>query len=590
MAQARTAPRSKGRGKNDTDVLGRVAEAMSPDDLLGSLDRALDILLRDLGGDDAEIFLVEPESGALLLVACQGADRTALLSRTLFEPGVGHPGIVTATRRSIVTRNLVRDQRFLRSDLKRRGVRAYVSVPLLAGAQVLGSIHMGWHRADAPLDRARTLLERACVPIGTAVRAGIGALRDAALADLEDDDPTTPNERALRSILAFMQRIAKSDAVTLLTTGSPCGHTLSARKPVVCAGDLAGCPSLGAGRPRVLEERRDAWPAPCRQLPLLTKAAVCLPLLSKGDRRGIIVVAHDSPIPTPATRLVAPLMAMARAVAARLPSPRLPVPVEENGSPSLSIRCFGSFEIRRDGRVIAGDSFERRLAIKLLEMLVLAGGTPLHRDVLVEKLWPDSPGHAGVNRLHGVVHSLRATIEPRSATRDWRYVRNAGPMYRLDASNGVHVDLFQFREKIAHARCLPARATTELIATLQGAVSLYGGGLFADDPYADWCAAERDALQEQFLCATADLARLLVAASEPERAIETLRNGLRVDPLREDLHEALIKIMLQVGRRAEAEAQYHECVRLLRNGLGAEPLPETLELRSLIDRALRPGS
>lgn len=561
-----------------------MAEVLSPDDILASLDRALTIIRRDLSGDDAEIFLVEPESGALLLVACQGADRTALLSRVLFEPGVGHPGIVTNTRRSIVTRNIVKDGRFLRNDVKRRGVRAYVSVPLLAADQTLGSIHVGWHRADAPVECARALLQRVAVPIGTALRAAIAALRDAALADLDADEATSPNERALRSILGFIQRLANADTVTLVANGSGLrGLTLSTRTPVACACDLAGCPSLVAARPLLLVEDRAKWPMPCQRLPASTKAACCLPVLAKGDRRGVIVLAHGTPITPPVTRLVAPLMAMARAVAVRLPTPA--VAASPAGEAELSIRCFGSLEIRSGGRLIPNDSFERRLAITLLEVLVLAGGAPIHRDVLVETLWPDSPGHAGVNRLHGVVHSLRTVLEPRSNTRGRRLVQNVGPTYRLDVSAGVHVDLFDFREKIARARRLPPHATSEAICTLQGAVDLYGGGLFADDPYADWCAPEREVLQKQFLCATADLARLLVATNEPGRAIETLRVGLRVDPLREDLHEALIRTLLQIGRRAEAEVQYDECVRLLREGLGAAPLPETLQLRSLIHRA-----
>ena len=65
------------------------------------------------------------------------------------------------------------------------------------------------------------------------------------------------------------------------------------------------------------------------------------------------------------------------------------------------------------------------------------------------------------------------------------------------------------------------------------------------------------------------------------RWIAWLRRGLLADPLREDLHQVLIRALITLGRRPEALAQYDVCVRLLRDELAAEPLPETRRLAHL---------
>jgi DNA-binding SARP family transcriptional activator/GAF domain-containing protein len=553
-------------------VLAKLAEAMSPDRFTDCLDRSLEILRDAVGADDAEIFLVEPDTGALVLTACRGLDRRALLSRDRFEPGMGHPGIVTKTRRRLVTRSLACDRRFLRDEVKRRGVRAYVSVPLATQDLVVGSIHLGWRRSDVEVERICALLRRAAIPIATTIRAAVASVRDVALT--VDNEPSAC---ALRSVLTSIEQLTKADAVMIKTDGA----VVSTSAAAACTGDLASCPSLRAGAPIFHDGPQSSWPLPCRGAPA-TKARCCLPLVARNERRGVITLVHDKHVPTIRTQHLASLTALARTIAPRLPTL---VQGQAQAGPSLRIRCFGALDIRRDDRPIPASSFERRHAVRLLEMLVLAGGASLHRDALVERLWPDSSGDGGPNRLHSVVHALRVAIEP-DAPR-WRFVHNAGPLYRLELSD-VWTDLSEFRRRLARALRDPSDSREARVADLEAAVALYRGELFAEDPYADWCSIERAALQEEFLTAVTTLAKHLTESRELDRSIDVLRAGLRADPLREDLHVMLTKNLLDTGRRGEASAQYEECVRVLRRGLGAEPLPETRALESTIRKALRP--
>ena len=124
--------------------------------------------------------------------------------------------------------------------------------------------------------------------------------------------------------------------------------------------------------------------------------------------------------------------------------------------------------------------------------------------------------------------------------------------------------------------------SSDAIAHLENAVALYRGDLFEDDPYADWCGLERMELQNRFLGMLMRQAELSLACGEAETGVACLRRGLLTDPFREDLHQALIQMLADLGRRKEALEQYRECERILREELGTDPLPATRRLERLL--------
>ncbi len=156
----------------ELEIVGRVAAALSPDDLRASLDEALDILCHGLGADDGEALLTERRGGDLLLTTCRGPDAVLLASRARFPLGAGFPGMAAHTGRPLLTDELSRDVRYLRSQVPRGGVRACVEVPLLGADAALGAIGLYWRRGDVPLERAVRVAELAARPIAAAVRAG----------------------------------------------------------------------------------------------------------------------------------------------------------------------------------------------------------------------------------------------------------------------------------------------------------------------------------------------------------------------------------------------------------------------------------
>ncbi len=592
----------------DSAVVGDVTAAMSANDLLPGLTCALEVLLQATGADDGEIFLCEPEGGDPLLSAWAGSDGGALSERVRFSMGVGYPGIVAAAGTPLRRQGgLSDDPRYLRRTVVDAGIRSFVAVPLPGARHPLGSIHLMSRRDDLSVESVCALLERAAVPISNAVRAGLGALRqavDGACCGRGIDDPTG---QPLRAILELMRQAAgaRSGTLALLDprSGRPDRVVSTGATSLICshieAGAWAECPSITAAHGLVADPGRRQWPEYCRRgLPRRAASPCCLPLAVDGDLYGLVVLDFGREGTDYATGRLVPLLTMAQQAAVRLRAHRSGVAVAVEGQtdpaaadehlvPALELRCLGPFAVSRGGRPVSAEAFTRSKALVLLKLLALRAGSPVHRDVLIEHMWPEAPPHLGANRLHGVVHDLRAVIESRRAGREWQYLRNSDDVYYLNMSAPIDIDVSRFRRLVAQGMSAAPDDSSTAIGCLETAIGLYAGDLFEDDPAGDWCEAEREELKASFVGALDRLAQLYLRQGRTAEALDCFRRAARSQPFRDDLVLARMRLLVSCGRSNEALAAYTEHRRLLRDELGAEPSASLRALHGELLRSLR---
>jgi DNA-binding SARP family transcriptional activator len=307
-------------------------------------------------------------------------------------------------------------------------------------------------------------------------------------------------------------------------------------------------------------------------------------LLHADGLRGTLLLDYGDNTPAPLTRDLVVLLNMAQEGAERLGAM---VETRSTSSaalrPELEARCLGPFELEIAGKRVAREAFARKKALTLLQMLLLKAGAPLDRSTLVERLWPGVDEASGANRLHGVVHSLRAVIEPRSR-RGRKYIKNDGELYWFGLEGSQRVDLFEFKKSLSEAAAADRdQRAQDAVGHFEDALALYRGDLFADEPGAEFCLAERADLRERCFSAHKRVAQLLRELGEIDRAIHWLRRAVDLDPLREDLQQDLIESLARAGRRKDAIEQYRSCVRVLDQELGMAPLPATVRLGRMLD-------
>jgi two-component SAPR family response regulator len=262
---------------------------------------------------------------------------------------------------------------------------------------------------------------------------------------------------------------------------------------------------------------------------------------------------------------------------------RPPAPGEAGAVADLGLRCFGAFEILCNGHPVPLATFPRRKAVDLLKILVLQRGVPMHRDQLIELLWPGVTPQVGMNRLHGVLNVLRSQLEPGRRPGASSYVVSRDDRYHFNTAARLSVDLYDFLDLVADARRARRRGDPELaVGRLEEAVGLYRGTLFADADDNELVDLHRVRLRHAYLDAVRTVAGWKLRHDAHAEGIQVLQTALALEPDAVDLQEMLIAELLAAGRLSEARQQYESCRVALRRYLDMDLSPRTRMLTRLL--------
>lgn len=248
---------------------------------------------------------------------------------------------------------------------------------------------------------------------------------------------------------------------------------------------------------------------------------------------------------------------------------------DRGGASLLRLYCFGRFRIVRRGheQEIPSHAFRRQKSLRLLKILAAHRGRPLHREALIELLWPDADPVLASSNLRVVLHDLRHTLEPELPKgQPSSYIVSLGDLIYLDPSDGCWIDVEAFERLVRTCETLTQRGQIEAaLKAGREAAALYTADYLEDEPYADWCAAERERLRAVCIDLLFRMALSYAERGQIEEAIAACRQALAVDPLREQVHRQLVLLLGRAGRRDEALRQFESCRRLLLRELGVSP-------------------
>lgn len=222
----------------------------------------------------------------------------------------------------------------------------------------------------------------------------------------------------------------------------------------------------------------------------------------------------------------------------------------------LEIRLLGELRLACAGQDVPLPPSRKTRA--LLAYLVATGG-PHRRETLCDLLWegPDDPR----GELRWSLAKIRPLLDAGGAAR--LQTDRARVAFEARAAT---LDVTTVRQLLAD----PASATVD---TLRHAVTLFRGEFLdgLDLPacyrFQEWCLAERAALSALRLAALDALVERL--NDTPEEALVHARALVAADPLSEDGHASVIRLLARLGRRREAMAQYEQARAVLARELGA---------------------
>jgi DNA-binding SARP family transcriptional activator len=234
------------------------------------------------------------------------------------------------------------------------------------------------------------------------------------------------------------------------------------------------------------------------------------------------------------------------------------------GRRAVQVRFLGDLEVHVGGQRAALPASKKTRA--LLGYLVVTG-VPQLREHLCGLLWqgPDDPRGAlrwSLTKLRGVLGEACIEADRERAA------------FVLGAATTDTEPL----EAVLRAGV--AGASTE---ALERAAACFRGelleGLDLPDCFRwhEWCVAKREAMRAAHVGLLAALVERL--ATEPERALVHARKRLAVDPIAEEAHVAVVRLLTALGRNREAAEQVDACRRILDHELGTAPSAALLAAR-----------
>ena len=221
--------------------------------------------------------------------------------------------------------------------------------------------------------------------------------------------------------------------------------------------------------------------------------------------------------------------------------------------PTIHITLLGRFAVTVDAVPVAESNWARQRAGALVKVLAMAPGRRLHREQIIDLVWPDDTIDEAAPKLHKAAHFARRAIDVPNS------VVLRGDNVLLCPDTDTIVDVIRFEDLARRA------LEDEDIAAARDALAIYSGELLPQDRYEPWAEERREQLRLRHL----DLLRL-------DGRWDTV---VELDGSDELAHLALMRRHAANGDRHAALRQFERMDRTLRRELGVAPGREAVALR-----------
>jgi len=115
----------------------------------------------------------------------------------------------------------------------------------------------------------------------------------------------------------------------------------------------------------------------------------------------------------------------------------------------VRIWLLSDFKVSLGQIFIKKDAWRLKKAAALLKVLSYAPGNRLHREQVMEMLWPELGRKTASNNLRYTLHAARKILDPAAGS---RYLASEGESLVLCPEDNLWVDVDAFEEAAAAAR------------------------------------------------------------------------------------------------------------------------------------------
>lgn len=232
----------------------------------------------------------------------------------------------------------------------------------------------------------------------------------------------------------------------------------------------------------------------------------------------------------------------------------------------VQVTSFGGFALAVAGetlRATAGKA--QRKPLELLRALAAHGHRGVTAERLADHLWPASDGAAARAALKVTLSRLRKLLGNDAAVE-----QDEGRLTLAPAL--VHLDTDCFDAVCDEIEAAGETTPLPQLRTLARELTRWYRGPFLDGEEANpMLLGTRHRLHTRFLRAASGLAALLLRRGDAGAAVDLLEAAALIDPVDEDLHRRLIRLLRDQGEQAAALRAYRRLRESLSHALGVLP-------------------
>jgi DNA-binding SARP family transcriptional activator len=235
----------------------------------------------------------------------------------------------------------------------------------------------------------------------------------------------------------------------------------------------------------------------------------------------------------------------------------------------LEIRCFGRFEVYRDGTPVR--QWRRDRARAVLKYLVVQR-RPVAREQMLKLLWADTDPALSARSLRVVLHALRQAVgtwDEHGVKRDYVVVET--DQLLINPSAPLWIDIDAFMDHVRAADALDRDDRGLAAAEYAQAEAIYRDDYLTEDLTEPWTRLRREELKDRYLVVLARLADHFLDSGDTAECIARCHKLLAQDACREDAYERLMYCHALLGQRSRALHWFDICETTLRNELGVRP-------------------
>ncbi|MET4562945.1 response regulator [Lysinibacillus parviboronicapiens] len=231
----------------------------------------------------------------------------------------------------------------------------------------------------------------------------------------------------------------------------------------------------------------------------------------------------------------------------------------------LNVQCFDQFAVYSNNSLV---SFKTEKTKELFSYFILHPNMPIHRDYLIEILWPNLDYVRAKSNLHTALSYLRKTLTNIGYS---NCIIFSNKYYIFEKPN-IMCDLYDFQQFYSDF----SKLESPPIFLINQCLTIYKNGLLVYDDYS-WATTYKDKLYKSYIDLL-DKGFQATVLTDTETAIDYLNTLLAYDPYNEQKLEYYLQVLMNAGHHKQAHKILLAYEQKLKEDLALSPSPNLKEI------------